>query len=150
MTLPSPNTVRTVAVVILIGIGLIHFLTLPQGFKIAGYLGVALILAIGLALAGAYALLHEDQVGDQAGVWWYALCQGVLNSLGYLLSRTAGLPLVSHRVSADWDSGLSMSLFYCGMLLTALSTWVLAVRWSRRRRGTPVASARDRDRLGGR
>jgi uncharacterized membrane protein len=81
VTLPSPNSVRTVAVVILIGLGLIHFLTLPDRFEIAGYLGLALILAIGRAAAGAFGRLFQDPADDQGGVWWYALAQGLLNSL---------------------------------------------------------------------
>jgi hypothetical protein len=140
VTLHSPSGARPVTIVVLLGIALIHFLTLPSAFETEAYVGVGLILASGMTLAGAVALLARNR----DGVWWYALFQGVLTTFGYLVTRLEGLPLVSPALSGDWDDQRSMALVFCGLIVTGLAGWVLYARHAASRRPNPVTSARER------
>ncbi|MBO2452028.1 hypothetical protein J4573_33420 [Actinomadura barringtoniae] len=122
-----------------LGIAMVHFLTLPDGFHIEPYIGVSLIIALMMALFGAGALLVEDR--DR--VWWYALAEGLLNGFGYVLSRVQGLPLTSGQgVSGGWFRATGMALAFFGFLLAALAGWILISRRLRRRnRYFPITSA---------
>src|SRR5258708_21387314 len=93
---PAPSVTRPVAVQLLIGIAFIDFLSLPHGFRLAPYLGVQLLMSMGMALAGAVALLADTG----AFAWWYALAQGPLNLIGFFVSRVIGLPLTRHPLAA--------------------------------------------------
>jgi len=50
---PEPNLARPVGAMFFLGIAMVHFLTLPDGFRIEPYIGVSLIIALMMALFGA-------------------------------------------------------------------------------------------------
>lgn len=135
----SPAVARAVGAVVLVGIALIHFLALPHGFHIEAYLGVSLIMGVGMAFGGAVALL----VDDRDRVWWYALVQGILNVLGYLLTRVSGVPLSDSDVSGNWFRTSGMALCFTGFVIAGLAAWVLIER-RRTTPRSPVVSAKDR------
>jgi hypothetical protein len=116
---------RTVAVVGLAGVALIHLLDLPGKFQETPYLGwlyVALIL--GCATAAA-TLIHSSDPRA-----WTAVALLPLGAIvGYTLTRTVGLPQATGDIG-NWGEPLGMaSLFVEGSLVT-LSGAVLAGRSS--------------------
>jgi hypothetical protein len=134
----EPNVARPVGAVFFLGIAMVHFLTLPDGFRIEPYIGVSLIIALMMALFGAGAMLMDDR--DR--VWWYALAEGLLNGVGYVLTRFHGLPLASAGAIGGWFRQTGMALAFCGFMLAALAGGVLAARRHRRRTSyLPVTSA---------
>jgi hypothetical protein len=135
---PEPQVARPVGAVLFLGLALIHFLSLPHGFHIEAYVGVSLLLASVMAVAGAVALLVEDR----NRVWWYALAEGLLTLLGWFLSRWFGLPAAGNAVSGDWFEETGLGLAFCGSALTGLAVWILYVR--RTHAHETVLSARQR------
>lgn len=136
---PAPEVARPVAVVLMLGIGMIHCQHLLEAFRQASYIGVQTVLALLLVVAGAFWMIAEER----SRVWWFALVQGVLNAAGYVVSRAFGLPLTSWPTEGDWLHATSLALGFLGLVLTALAGWVLLSRRALARRG-PVLSARER------
>jgi hypothetical protein len=138
---PAPSVTRPVAVQLLIGIAFIDFLSLPHGFRLVPYLGVQLLMGMGMALAGAFALLADTR----AFAWWYALAQGALNLIGFFVSRIMGLPLTRHSVAGNWLETPALALAFCGAALALLSGWVLYARhFAAHHRTDPVTAAHHR------
>ena len=118
---------RTLAVVGLAGIALIHLLDAPGQFESAPYLGwlyVALILGC-VAVAGALIRDNDPRVWAAAG----ALALSVI--VGYTLSRTTGLPQDSGDIG-NWTEPLGMASLFAEGSVVALSAIVLASRAERR------------------
>ena len=118
---------RTLAVVGLGGIALIHVLDAPGQFQSAPYLGwmyVALILGC-VVVAAALIRDSDPRAWAAAG----ALALSVI--VGYTLSRTTGLPQDSGDIG-NWAEPLGMASLFVEGSVVALSAGVLASRAERR------------------
>lgn len=103
------------------GVALVHVLQLPDAFRAVDYLGVLFIIAIVLAL-GLAALLTRM---SNEPIWLATGALAVLLLVGYVLSRTSGLPGFTDDVG-EWSEPLGLvSLVFEG-LLVLLSAAVLA------------------------
>ena len=117
---------RTLAVVGLGGIALIHMLDAPGQFQSAAYLGwmyVALILGC-VAVAAALIRHSDPRAWAAAG----ALALSVI--VGYTLSRTTGLPQDTGDIG-NWGEPLGMASLFVEGSVVALSAGVLAARAER-------------------
>ena len=95
---------RTVAILGLAGIALIHVLQLPEAFDETFYLGLLFVGAIVAAVTlGAALTLSTDR-----GTWMVVAALPALILLGYLLSRTTGLPDATNDVG-EWDEPLGLA-----------------------------------------
>lgn len=135
---PTPDAARAVATVLFLAISLVHFVTLPHGFQIGGYVGVSLVLGLMMGVAGAIGLLIETK--DRT--WWYALYFGLANAVGWMATRLHALPATDLHNEGGWHRETGLCLVFCGTALAALAAWVLRTRWLDRHE--TVESARDR------
>ena len=95
---------RTVAIAGLVGVAAIHVLQLPDAFSETFYLGMLFIGAAVASLLVATALTRTSG----HGVWTAAVALPALILLGYLLSRTSGLPDATNDVG-EWDEPLGLA-----------------------------------------
>jgi Na+/proline symporter len=121
---------RTVAIAGLTGIALIHVLQLPDAFSETFYLGLLFVGAVVGAVLVAAALTRTST----HRVWSAACALGALVLLGYLLSRTTGLPGATDDVG-EWDEPLGLASMVAESLVVCVSAVVLASR-----RSVPVAA----------
>src|SRR2546422_90995 len=114
---------RTIAVVGLAGIALIHVLNAPSTFNETPYLGwmyVALILG-SVTLAGALIRDSDPRMWAAAG----ALALSVI--VGYTLSRTTGLPQSSGDIG-NWSEPLGIASLFVEGTVVAVSALALLER----------------------
>lgn len=114
---------RTVAIIGLAGIALIHVLQSPEAFEETFYLGLLFIGAIVVAIALAAALA----LGSDRGVWTATAALPALILLGYVLSRTTGLPDATYDVG-EWDEPLGLASMVVEGLVLCVGGGVLAAR----------------------
>ena len=124
---------RIVAIVGLGGIALIHILQAPEAFEEEGYLGALFVVAVvaGIGLAALLTLTADQRVLEAAG----GLAGLIL--IGYLLSRTTGLPGATYDVG-EWTEPLGLA----SMVVEGLVVCVAAGALATRREMTAVAVAR--------
>jgi membrane protease YdiL (CAAX protease family) len=104
---------RTVGILGLAGIALIHALQAPEAFEETTYLGVLFVGAIvaSLALAAALTRTSDRRAWGAAG----GLAASIM--LGYLLTRTSGLPDATVDIG-NWTEPLGLaSLVAEGLVL---------------------------------
>lgn len=108
---------RAVALAALTGIAAIHALQAPEAFRDAGYLGALFIAAVVASLVLAAVLAHsgDPRVLDAAG-----MLAGVI-LLGYVLSRTTGLPGFTDDIG-EWAEPLGLLSMVAEGLLLCLVT----------------------------
>lgn len=119
---------RTIAVVGLAGVALIHLLDLPGKFQETPYLGwlyVALILG---CLTVAAALVHSSD----PRAWTAAALLPLGAIVGYTLTRTVGLPQAMGDIG-NWSESLGMASLFVEGSVVALSGAVLTGRSGARR-----------------
>jgi len=129
--------VRTVAIVGLCAVALIHVLDAPGHFSgPAAYIGWLYLAVIAGSLALAAALVRS---GDRR-LW--AAAGGLAASViaGFVLSRTTGLPGSSDDIG-NWGEQLGMASLVVEGLLVCLAGGVLAARRGRQERSRIVMSA---------
>ena len=114
---------RTVAVIGLAGIALIHVLQLPGAFSDTFYLGLLFIGAIVAAVALAAALT----LASDGGLWTATAALPALILLGYVLSRTTGLPDATNDVG-EWEEPLGLASMVVEGLVVCVGGGVLARR----------------------
>jgi len=114
---------RAVAIGGLVAVALIHILQLPAALADAGYLGGLFIAAIiiCLALAAALSCTSDDRVWAEAG----GLAALIL--LGYVISRTVGLPGFTDDIG-EWSERLGLASMIAEGLLVFVTGTVLATR----------------------
>jgi membrane protease YdiL (CAAX protease family) len=95
---------RTVGIIGLGGIALIHVLQAPEAFEQTTYLGVLFVAAVlaSLALSAALTRTGDERVWVAAG----GLAASIM--LGYFLSRTSGLPDATVDVG-NWTEPLGLA-----------------------------------------
>jgi hypothetical protein len=104
---------RMVAVASLAAIALIHVLQAPSAFADTGYLGGLFVASVvaSVALAAALTVTSDPRVMQASG----ALAAMLL--LGYVLSRTTGLPAFTDDVG-EWSEPLGLaSMVFEGLLV---------------------------------
>src|SRR4051794_8445190 len=114
---------RAVAIGGLVAVALIHVLQLPAAFAAAGYLGGLFIAAVVACLAIAAVLTRTSD--DRA--WGAAGGLAALILLGYLLSRTVGLPSFTEDIG-EWSETLGLASMVAEGLLVFVTGAVLATR----------------------
>jgi hypothetical protein len=114
---------RAVAIAGLGGVALIHVLQLPEAFAETFYLGLLFIGAIvaAVVLSAALTRTSDDRVWAAAG----GLPALIL--LGYLLSRTSGLPDATDDIG-EWAEPLGLLSMVVEGLLVCVGAGVLASR----------------------
>jgi len=118
---------RTVAVVGLAGVALIHLLDLPGKFSETPYLGWMYIGLIVGCLAVAAALVH----GSDTRAWTAAALLPLGALVGYTLTRTVGLPQAMDDIG-NWTEPLGLaSLFVEGALVTLAAGMLASLSGSR-------------------
>ena len=129
---------RTVAIAALAAIALIHVLQLPGAFSDAGYLGALFVGAIvaSVLLAAALAVDGDQRFVEAAG----ALAGLIL--IGYLVSRTTGLPAATDDVG-EWAEPLGLASMVVEGLLVCMAAGMPATR--RRPGGHALGRAVERD-----
>jgi hypothetical protein len=112
---------RTVAIAGLAGVAVIHVLQAPDAFSDAFYLGLMFAGAVVAAVLVAAALTRTSD----RRVWTAACALAALVLLGYLLSRTTGLPGATDDVG-EWDEPLGLASMVAESLVVCVSAVVLA------------------------
>jgi hypothetical protein len=125
--------IRAVVIAGLAGIALIHVLQLPGALDEAGYLGALFICAIvaSTALAAVLAYVHDQRLLRAAG----GLAGLIL--LGYLISRTVGLPWATDDIGV-WTEPLGL----VSMVIESLVVCVVAGGLAAQRMASAGAVAR--------
>lgn len=132
MFTPSPSVARTVAVMILLCFAAGHLILLPEGFRAVSYVGVGRIGLLLAALVAATLLTGTDIIG----VWWYTALVGAVHVAGYVETRLLGLPLYRREIG-HWLGPTDLLAVFAGVVLLALSGWVLVARTHAPRRFAP-------------
>jgi hypothetical protein len=140
--MPS-NLTRWTAMIGMFVMALAHLTTVPHSFHVEAYLGVVMILAVGMSLANVIALL----MSDTRAVWMFTLYEGVANAIGYVVTRLTGLPFAQSYTHLLWSQTPAVVIALTGVVAAGC-----AIRTLHRRRGqpsvsTPVTSAQQRDLL---
>ena len=111
---------RLVAIAGLGGVALVHVLQLPDAFAAVDYLGILFIIAIVLALVLAAML---TRMSDER-IWAATGALPALVLIGYLLSRTSGLPGFTDDIG-EWSEPLGLVSMVAIVALGAASLFVL-------------------------
>jgi hypothetical protein len=119
---PGDAAMRSAGMVALVGVALIHFLDVFDKFKETPYLGVLYLGSIAGSLVAAALLTRPD---SRRG-WILGGAVAGLTFLGYVLSRTTGLPL-SHEDVGNWLEPLGLASLFVEGLIVLLSGWALTL-----------------------
>jgi hypothetical protein len=124
---------RMVAIAGLGGVALVHVLQLPDAFAAVDYLGILFIIAIVLALGLVAAL---TRMSDER-TWAATGLLPALLLIGYILSRTSGLPGFTDDIG-EWSESLGLASMVFEGLLVCLSATVLATQHTTVERMAPA------------
>jgi hypothetical protein len=114
---------RAVAIVGLAGVALIHVLDLPGTFDTQAYKGVLYLgLIVGCLLTAAALVRSSDP-----RAWLGALLLPVGAMLGYVISRTVGIPGGADDIG-NWTESLGLASLFVEGALVALAAGVLHAR----------------------
>jgi hypothetical protein len=108
---------RGVAVICLAAIAVTHLTDLPEKLEEAPYMAV-MFCGLIAASAGLGIMLAGGR--DDAMVWWTAGAVALLPLIGYLLSRSVGLPQLEDHVG-DWLNPAGVVSLVSEAALVALS-----------------------------
>jgi hypothetical protein len=138
--------VRALAAVVLAAVALIHLLDLPGSWPAQGYKGWMYVGLIVACLGAAAALVHR---GDRRA-WLAAAALPVFPLVGYVVSRTVGIPGGADDIG-NWAEPLGLASLFVEGSLIALAASVLAPGLLEGRVGRPPVrlhpSARPREAL---
>jgi hypothetical protein len=112
---------RLVAIAGLGGVALVHVLQLPDAFAAVDYLGV---LFVGAIVASVVLAALLTRMSDQL-VWAATGALPALVLIGYILSRTSGLPGFTDDID-EWTEPLGLVSMVFEGLLVCLSAAVLS------------------------
>jgi hypothetical protein len=114
---------RIVAIGGLAAVALIHILQLPEAFDAIGYLGALFIAAIvaAVVLGAMLTRMSDDRV------WMAAAALPALLLIGYILSRTSGLPGFTADVG-EWTEPLGLASMVVEGMLVCVGGVELAAR----------------------
>jgi hypothetical protein len=117
----------------LLGIAMIHFVDLFKTWKERPLIGAAFLALVTACLLAAGELVRNPRRG-----WQAAGILGALALLGYIVSRTWGLP-TSRGDIGNWAEPLGLAALFVEGLVVAMSVWATAAL--RERAGAGVAQA---------
>jgi hypothetical protein len=126
---------RAIAVVCLGGIAVTHLTDLPEKIEEAPYMAV---MFCGLIVSSAVLGLLLATGRNVALVWPLAGAVGALPLIGYLLSRSVGLPQLEDHVG-DWLNPAGVASLVFEAVLVAISVSHLSHAGSGSRQGTVSA-----------
>ena len=126
---------RVIGVICLAGIAVTHLTDLPEKIEEAPYMAV-LFCGLIAASAGLGTVLAIGR--DTTTVWPLAGALGSLPLIGYLLSRSVGLPQLEDHVG-DWLNPAGVASLVFELVLVVLSTTHLLRARRGSPRGTPAA-----------
>jgi hypothetical protein len=112
---------RLVAIAGLGGVALVHVLQLPDAFAAVDYLGV---LFVGAIVASVVLAALMTRMSDRR-LWSLTGALPALVLIGYILSRTSGLPGFTDDID-EWTEPLGLASLVFEGLLVCLSGAVLA------------------------
>ncbi len=136
MSIIESQMLRTTGVVLLLGIGAMHFLQIVDTFSETPGLGVAYLLFIGACLAVAGGLLIRG--GSRA---WVAAGVIGLGAIGaYLFTRVLSTPFDNEDVG-NWSCMLGLAALFVETSLLATAAYALGA--SHARRSQPVRASVD-------
>lgn len=123
-------TLRGVGFIGLLAVALIHLLDVIAKIKETPYLGVMYILLMLATAAAAFVLLHT---GSRLA-WAAAATLASLTLLGFVLSRTTGLPSASGDIG-NWSEPPGLAAMFVETLVIAVSAYALILARRERRPG---------------
>jgi hypothetical protein len=127
---------RAVGVVLLLGIALIHLLDAIPKFEEAKYVFVLyLLLMAGSLLVGAFLLRTDSRLA-----WTLVTLIAGLTLLGYILSRTTGLPNFKDDIG-NWSEPLGLASLFTEGVAVLLGLYKLATTPRIERGGLTAALA---------
>ncbi len=115
----------------LLGIAMIHFVDLFKTWKERPLIGVAFLALVIDSLLAAGELVMNPRRG-----WQAAGILGALALLGYIVSRTWGLP-TSRDDIGNWAEPLGLAALFVEGLVVVMSVWATAVLRGRAGAGVP-------------
>jgi hypothetical protein len=128
---------RSVAVIGLAGMALIHLMDLPGQLSETPY-----IFVLYLALMIASVALAGVLIGtSDARAWAAATALSALVVVAYVLSRTSGLPSSTDDIG-NWSDPLGIASLFVEGSVVALGSAVLVARWMRVGAGLPAGKGR--------
>ncbi len=127
-------TLRGVGFVGLLAIALIHLLDVIGKMSETPYLGVMYIGLMIASLAVAFALLHTGR----PIAWMAAGALAGLTLIGFILSRTTGLPSATDDIG-NWKEGLGLASMFVETGVVLLSAYALSLAGREQRPGVHVA-----------
>jgi hypothetical protein len=116
------TTLRGLGFIGLLAIALIHLLDVFSKFHETPYLGLMYILLMVTSIGVAFALLHTGR----PIAWVAAGSLAALTILGFVLSRTTGLPSSSDDVG-NWKEPLGVASLFVESAVVILSAYALAI-----------------------
>lgn len=122
---------RPAGLIGLLGIAMIHFVDLFKTWKERPLIGVAFLALIIACLLAAGELVLNPRRG-----WQAAGILGALALLGYVVSRTWGLP-TSRADIGNWSEPLGLAALFAEGLVVAMSVWATAALRARADAGIP-------------
>jgi hypothetical protein len=123
------STLRGVGFIGLLGVALIHLLDVIGKISDTPYIGVMYILLMIGSVLLAFALLHTGR----PVAWMAAATLAGLTLIGFILSRTTGLPGSSDDVG-NWKEGLGLASMFVETGVILVSGYAL---WLARRERRP-------------
>ena len=127
------RTERHIAALLLLGIAVIHAVETPSQLDEAPYLGVLFVaLAVGSVLV-ALVLMR----GSWSPAWGAGVTLAGLTLIGYVLSRTVGLPSADDDIG-NWGDPPGLASMALEALMVAVGSGVLVGRDRRERAQRPA------------
>lgn len=111
---------RAMAVFCLLEIALIHILDFEGKFGSVPWIGASFLLLAAVSMVLAQMLI----VGDEPMVWLAAGALALATIIGFVLSRTTGLPGEGGHEIGKWGSTLALSSMFFEIYLV----WLAATR----------------------
>jgi hypothetical protein len=124
------TTLRGVGFIGLLGVALIHLLDVIGKFQETPYLGVMYVMLMVASVTVAFTLLHTGR----PLAWMAAGTLAALTLVGFVLSRTTGLPGSNGDVG-NWSEGLGLASMFVETGVILLSGYALALARRERRPG---------------
>jgi hypothetical protein len=139
MSKPKNIGIRAAGALLLLGVAVIHAVEAPDQIKEVAYLGALFVaLAVG-SVAVALVLVR--------GSWSWAWAAGVvlcgLTIVGYVISRTVGLPGADDDIG-NWAEPMGVASLVVEGLMVAIGSGVLLARPRARRRRPAEVRTRTR------
>lgn len=115
------NMWSIIGIALLVIIAGIHLIDAPDSFGDAPYKGVLFVLnGIGALLASALILRNRNTAG-----WWLGMVVAASAVVGYVMSRTIGLPGLEAEPDA-WFETLGITSVICEVAFIAIGAWMIS------------------------